>query len=85
MSSVPNQPEDSTYARRFAQRLREMRMKTGMTGVEAAAAITQAGFTCKGRTYYGWESGKRQPPIDSLPAIARALGKSSPRTLLPKE
>ncbi len=56
-----------------------------MTGVEAAAAITQAGFTCKGRTYYGWESGKRQPPIDSLPAIARALGKSSPRTLLPKE
>jgi transcriptional regulator with XRE-family HTH domain len=81
----PLLPVDETkYSGRFAARMRKLREKTGMTGEQLAEAITNAGFYCQARTYYGWESAKRIPSIDSLPAIAEALGVTI-RSLFPQK
>ena len=76
--------DESTYGGRSAARLRALREKTGMTGYQVAEAISNEGFQCGERTYYGWESGRADPPIDSLPFIAETLGVSI-RTLFPSE
>ncbi len=84
MNPAPKQPDQSTFVGRFAARLRLLREKTGMTGEQAADAITKAGFEVASRTYYGWESGGRQPPLSALPAIAAGLGQKSVRQVLPE-
>lgn len=80
----PKHIDTSTYSGRFAERLRTLREKAKLTTDQTAEAISKAGFTVATRTYYGWEGGTRQPPLDAFPAIANALGQSI-RTLLPPE
>ena len=70
----PAKPVDeSTYAGRFAARLRKLRENAGLTGEEMADAITKAGYKCPKRTYYDWEACESQPPMNALPFIAQAL------------
>lgn len=80
--------DESTYAGRFAARLRTLREKKGLTGEQMADAITQAvsetGYRCQARAYYAWESSANEPPFKVLPAIAKALGVSI-RSLFPVE
>ncbi len=85
MNPAPRQPDHSTYSGRFAARLRELREKTGMTGQEMVEAVKREGYEVKQTTYYNWESGKSEPPLEAFPAIAKALGKKSPRILLPED
>ena len=85
MAPAAKQPDDSTYSGRFAARLRALREKAGFTGEQAAAAITSSGFTVAMRTYYGWESGPNQAPLNAFPAIAAAFGVKRIRDLLPTE
>ena len=83
MNPAAKPPDASTYSGRFAARLRQLREQTGMTGQEAVAAINAAGFQVKQTTYYNWESGRSEPPLNAVPAIAQALGLKSVRVLFP--
>ncbi|MDZ4847799.1 MAG: helix-turn-helix transcriptional regulator [Pirellulaceae bacterium] len=82
MSPAAKPIDESTYSGRFAARLRMLREKTGMSGQQMAEAITDNGFNTPTRTYYGWESRGRDAPLDSYPAIAKAMGVSV-RALIP--
>ena len=82
MGRPPKPVDETTYAGRFAARLRTLREKAGMTGEEMANAITKAGFACPERTYYRWESGRHAPPLNAMPSIAAAMAVSV-RTLFP--
>jgi len=79
----PTNPiDESTYAGRFAARLRMLREKAGITGEQMAEEITNAGYDCPKRTYYNWEAGTREPPLNSLPTIAKTL-RVQVRTIFP--
>jgi transcriptional regulator with XRE-family HTH domain len=81
----PAKPVDeSTYAGRFAARLRKLRETAGLTGEEMADAITKAGYECPKNTYYNWESGSRDVALNAVPAIATAL-ETKIRTIFPNE
>lgn len=82
MGRPPKPVDETTYAGRFAARLRTLREKAGMTGEEMANAITKAGFACSVRTYYDWESGRTQPMLNAIPSIALAFG-CSVRSVFP--
>lgn len=82
MGRPPKPVDQTTYAGRFAARLRVLREKQGWTGDEMAQAISRAGFDVTERTYFNWESGRTQPELNAIPCIADAF-KISPRTLLP--
>jgi len=76
----PRNPIDtSTYSGRFAERLRILREKTGLT-VEELAEKTGVSIA----TLYSWENASRSPVNDDMLKVADALGVSI-RSLLPKE
>lgn len=83
MAPAPKKPDETTYAGRFAARLRVLREKRGLTGQDAAVAITEAGYSVAQRSYYAWEAAQNEPPLDALPAIAKALGLRGVRDLMP--
>lgn len=85
MNPAKKEPDSSDYLGRLAIRLRMLREKSGLTGEQAAEAITKAGFFVAMRTYYGWESAARQLPVIALPAIAKAFRLKSARMVLPDE
>lgn len=69
--------ETDTYSGRFAVRLHSLR--AGRDVDRIVSAIKRAGFDrCSKATYYNWEGGVYDPPIDALPALAKALGVSVP-------
>ena len=70
--------DGSTYAGRFAIRLRQLRDKAGLTTRE----LSEKTGVPK-QTIEGWESGRSSPVIDHFPALAEGLG-IKPRTLLPE-
>jgi len=70
--------DTSTYEGRFAERLKALREKAGLTVEELAE---RSGIPDK--TLYKWESGTNSPNIDRFPELAKTLG-VEPRTLLPK-
>jgi len=72
------EPDKTTYAGRFAIRLRKLREDAGLSVIEVAEAM---GVTPT--TIYDWESTKSQPQISQLPQIAGVLGVSV-RTLMAK-
>ena len=74
----PKTIDESTYAGRFAARLRLLRTKNKLAVEEVAAAIGVESYV-----WYKWEDGRREPSIDQFPAIAAALG-CKPRQLLPE-
>lgn len=84
MNPAPKKPDETTYSGRFAARLRMLREKTGMTGMEFSAAIRQEGYKLGQRTYFDWETGRTTPPLDAFPVLAKVLKMKSPRTLLPE-
>ncbi len=76
------EPDRSTYSGKFAARLCELR--AGRDVERIVKAIERAGFDRCGRaTYYNWEAGKTDPPIDALPALAKALGVKQVADLFP--
>lgn len=71
--------DDSTYAGRFAVRLRALREGKGLT-VEELAEKTGIPI----RTLYTWENCTRSPINEDLPKLAKVLGMKT-RNLLPED
>jgi len=69
--------DTSTYTGRFAERLRMLREKAGLSVDELAE---KSGIPKN--TLYEWESDNRTPGIDRFPQIAETLGVTV-RALLP--
>ncbi len=84
MNPAPKAADESTYSGRFAARLRMLREKTGMTGMEFSEAIRGEGYKLGQRTYFDWETGRTTPPLDVFPILAKLLKLSGPRLLLPQ-
>jgi transcriptional regulator with XRE-family HTH domain len=83
MSPAPKAPDESTYSGRFAARLRSLREKTGLSAEAFADAIISEGHVITSRTYYRWESGQSEPPLNVYPVLAKLLKLKSARMLLP--
>lgn len=79
MTPIKREADLSTYAGRFAARLRELREKAGLSQAEFAEKIES-----NQRTVSNWEVARCAPPLELFPAIASAL-KTSIRNLMPKE
>ena len=71
MSPARKEPDKTTYAGRFAIRLRKLREEAGLSVIEIADAMEVTPTTI-----YDWESTKSQPSISQLPQIAGVLGVS---------
>lgn len=70
MNPKPRKEIDtSTYTGRFAERLRTLREKKGLSIKELA---DKTGIS--DRTLYSWESAEFSPSIEQLPLIAESLG-----------
>jgi transcriptional regulator with XRE-family HTH domain len=78
MTPARKEVDTSTYAGRFAVRLKTLRTKAGLTPEEAADAI---GVTAT--AIYHWESGLKIPAVPKFPVIAKAYNLKSVRFLLP--
>ena len=74
------QPDTSTYAGRFALRLRTLREKAELTVQEIAE---ETGV--KIRTLYDWEAGRTEPGFNHLPILADILGLKKPRDIMPEK
>lgn len=85
MNPAPKQPDQSTYSGRFAARLRQLREKAGLSVPDVVASINGQGQKVAASTYYKWETGAADPPLNSLPSIARSLGKSNVHQIMPKD
>ncbi|MBP3530498.1 MAG: helix-turn-helix transcriptional regulator [Thermoguttaceae bacterium] len=79
MTPIKREADLSTYAGRFAARLRELREKAGLSQAELAEKTGS-----KQRSVSNWETGTTQPSFNQLPLLADAL-KTSVRNLMPKE
>ncbi len=61
-----------TYRGRVAARLRKLR--NGRDVERLVGAMAKAGFEIRtSRTYYNWERGDTDPPIEAFPSLAKAL------------
>lgn len=69
MTPPKREPDLTTYAGRFAARLRELRQAAGLTQKEAAERL---GFPQQ--VISRWETGERSPSLKQYPAIAKAYG-----------
>lgn len=72
--SMPAKKEidTTTYRGRFAARLRELRGDKDVAAILKSLEKSRHGI---GRaTYYNWESAVTDPPLNTLPALAKALG-----------
>lgn len=86
MAAAPKKSADlSTYAGRFAARLRALREKAGKSVETVVAELRDAGHPTAARTYYNWELAQTTPPLNVFPALAAALQLKSSRQLLPDE
>lgn len=68
-----NAVDRKTYSGRVAIRIRDARERAGLDVPTVAKAMTRAGYEISPSTLYGWENGTRQPPLDAMPFLARAL------------
>lgn len=85
MAAAPKKTADlSTYAGRFAARLRMLREKAGLSVEDVIAQLTAAGHATASRTYYNWELARTAPPLNAYPALAQVLGLKTVRGLLPE-
>jgi transcriptional regulator with XRE-family HTH domain len=85
MSPSKLDPDHSSFAGRFAARLRMLREKAKLTPEEAARDISKAGYTVSAPTIYRWEQGNSAPHIEAFPAIAEAYQLKTVRVLLPDD
>ena len=72
------EPDLTTYSGRLAARIRELRDERRLTVQEVA---DKSGIPLY--TLYGYENGRREIPLDLLPALAKALRCKTPDDLLP--
>ncbi len=80
MSPARKEPDASTYAGRFAIRLRQLREKAKLTHEQVA---DQLGLSTV--TVYQWESGISSPKIPMFPNIAKIYNLKKAKDLLPNE
>lgn len=78
MTRLLKEPDNDTYAGRFAARLRELRSKSGLKPSDVAESLG-IGLT----TVYNWETGISAPSVENLQRLAPLYGLDSPRLLLP--
>jgi transcriptional regulator with XRE-family HTH domain len=69
----------STYTGRFAERLRTLRERAGLS-IEEMVDLTGI----PAQTLYNWERAKNTPPMETYPLLAETLGVKI-RTLLPED
>lgn len=69
MTPTKREPDLTTYAGRFAARLRELRQEAGLTQAEAAERLG-----LPQQTISKWERGEHTPSLKQFPAIAEAYG-----------
>ena len=80
MAARPRKAVDtSSYVGRFAERLKTLRERAGLT-VEGLSETTGLGVT----TIYSWESGSFTPNVEQMEILADAL-QIKPRLLLPEK
>ena len=80
MTPARKEPDLKTYAGRFAARLRDLRINAKLTPEQVAEAC---GVKLTG--YYYWEAGKRTPPLEVFPVLAKTLKLKTVKDLLPEE
>lgn len=85
MNPAPKVPDESSYSGRFAQRLRQLREKAGMSVEEVVAAMQVEGYAVAARSFYHWEQGRAMPPLKCFPELASALKLKTVRSLLPEK
>ncbi len=85
MTPAPVQPDDSTYAGRFAARLRELRQKSGKSVADVTSELELHGLRVSARALYSWESAEAQPSINAIQALANVYRLKTPRLLLPEK
>lgn len=85
MSPARKNVDVSTYSGRFAARLRMLREKAGLSVDDVVERLIAAGYEARQTTYYGWESGRSDAPLDAFPFLALSLNVKTPRALLPAE
>lgn len=78
------EPDTTTYSGRVAARIRMLRKRAGMTREQFHAALAKHGLTVALSNVYAWENGNKGVNPDHYPAIAKALGCKSTRSLLPE-
>ena len=69
MTPPKREPDQTTYAGRFAARLRELRQAAGLTQKEAAERLGLSQHVIS-----RWETGEHSPALRQLPAIAKIYG-----------
>jgi transcriptional regulator with XRE-family HTH domain len=79
MSPARIEPDTRFYSGMFAERLRMLRERAGLTVEDMSE---ESGIPIS--TIYNWESGRTEPYINAFPVLADVLGVKI-RTLLPKE
>ncbi len=85
MAPAKKEPDLSTYRGRFAERLKALRIKAGLSVEESADELMSRGVIKNQRTLYHWESGRGLPKIEDLPEISQLYGLKSTRNLLPEK
>lgn len=60
--------DQSTYSGRVAVRLRELREKSGKSAAQVAKSLK-----IPASTYYAYENGNREFPLDIVPRLCRVL------------
>jgi len=79
MAARPRKEVDlSSYAGRFAERLKTLREKKKLTAQEFAEKMGVSD-----QAVYYWETGRNQPKISDLPKIAETLNLKSIKLLFP--
>ncbi|MBN2024979.1 MAG: helix-turn-helix transcriptional regulator [Pirellulales bacterium] len=73
MGPARKEPDQSTYSGRLAKRMIDLRTKADFSVADVVERMAKAGYEIKDMAYRHWESNRRQPDLDALPAIAKAL------------
>ena len=84
MSPRPQRgPDLSTYSGRLGANMRQRREKLGLSVDEFRLKLAAEGVEVQNAAIYSWEIGRRVLTVETLPAVAKALG-TTIRRLLPE-
>ena len=77
--------DTSTYAGRVADRLHELRVKSGFSAEEIVERVNRFGYELTKHTYYGWERGRTQINFNALVPLKKALRIKTVGDMFPKQ
>ena len=80
MTPTKREPDLTTYAGRFAARLRELRVAARLSQAEAAQAVGVMQTAVS-----KWERGATTPPLNVLPVLSTLYGLEKIREIYPDE